>query len=81
METKGLLQSKTVLSLAILAVTSLGQLLVENSSYLQTLLEGFIPTPWNALVAPAMSFLVVLVTLLGVKGRKDANPNISGLWK
>jgi len=78
--TKGIFQSKTVLSILALALTNLAQLVVDNSEAIQVALLAWVPAPWNALVPPLVGFLVVLVALLGVEGRVNAKTKIEGLW-
>ena len=79
--TKGFLNSQTIISIVLLAITALGQWAADNIEVIQTYLSGLIPEPWNSIVPLLMPILITILSLLGIQGRKNATGGLSGLWK
>jgi len=88
METKGLLQSKTILSglgSAGLNMALIVGLITDYLPQMQVWLMSIIPPPFEDLVQPAVAILLFGLTYFFgsgvVTGRKRAHKSIKGMWK
>ncbi len=88
MESKGFLQSKTVLSilgLVGLNITTLVAFLSDKMPIIQDLLLKITPDQFDFIIVPILAIVSGLLNIFlaarGVKGRVEAKGDLSGLWQ
>lgn len=85
---KGLLQSKTVLSILGLvgtSATAIAAMLLDWLPAIASWLQNIIGAPFNALIEPVIGIIAFLITFFlgkkGIEGRVEAKTDIKGFYK
>lgn len=88
MESKGFLQSKTILSILGLASFNLATIfafLSEKMPAIQQFILGITPDQFDFIVAPLLFILSGLLNIFlakkGIQGRVEAKGDLAGLWQ
>ena len=74
--TKKWFQSTTILAILVMLLERAAALFLNYAPELQAQLEALIPAPWNAFVAPAVAAIIILLGIIGIKGRVKARKQI-----